>query len=90
MDPIARPGASRRSSHHQRHNLSTASIPADKPGLRQAQMSVIVRPAGVAAGSAVVRLAMGGWPLRRAKSQPAAGQAEPVQVGVELRQPWCV
>jgi len=35
-------------------------------------MSVIVRPAGVEAGSAVVRLAMGGWPLRRSKitSQP--------------------
>lgn len=51
-------------------------------------MSVIVRPAGAATGSAVVRLAMGGWPLRRSKSQPAAGQAKPVQVGIELRQPF--
>ena len=30
----------------------------------QARRSVTVRPAGVVAGSAVVRLAMGGWPLR--------------------------
>lgn len=38
----------------------------------QPRMSVIVRPAEVMAGSAVVRLAMGGWPLRRSKitSQP--------------------
>ena len=36
----------------------------------------------------MVRLAMGGWPLRRSKSQPAPRQAEPVQIGVELRQPF--
>ena len=30
-----------------------------------ARMSITVRPAGFMAGSAVVRLAMGGWPLRQ-------------------------